>query len=489
MSKAALPATQAPANSSRPLAHGLRGTWRGITSKRASWRIRRRPAGASIARVLVFLAAAALFLSATGTIEIVYTARPSYLLIGAALVVGGRFLWVGWLRLGDIHWWALGLLVAYLIAAGVGETIVLAGEARGGGYREFVYLADLIVGLLAVGLISALWTGRAHIQALVIAFVIGAAAAAAYGVYQWPAQHFGWPFDEVNNTFDSTGVTRGASQGNAVLGWERIRGTFLEPHFLAAYLASVFPLCLGLAYAARGISRYLAFVAAALVAVAMILTASIPGVGALAVGAFIGFTIFAIAQGRVQLARVLGGFVVVAVAFVILLITSPELAAPVTGRAEAEIAHSMEFRKAAWGQAIDVWARRPMTGYGPGQSSVRLAWESSAQDSLGAPRVLGSSHGLWAASLVDGGVLVFGLWAAFLAAVLFRGARLVMRAPSALTLALFVSTCTAVVASEISGDRLDLRVWLLVGAMLAATGEQAEPDRSDRDEEAEAPTD
>jgi O-antigen ligase len=480
-----LPTTIASVDHADTLAQDVSDQRQKTGPPRAHWLIQ----AGSVVRALIIAAAAVLFLSAAGTIEVVYTVRPSYLLIGVALVIGAPFLWRGWLRLGDIRWWALGLLLAYVIATIAAETVVLAGEGRGGGYREFVYLADLIVGLVAVGLVAALWTRPADMQALAVAFVLGAAAAAAYGLYQWPAQHYGWPFDDVNNTLDSSGVTRGASQGNALLGWERIRGTFVEPHFLAGYLASVLPLCVGLAYAARGIGRYFAFGSAALLAAAIVLTASIPAVLALAVGAITGFAIFVIALGHVRLARALGGFVVIAFASALLLLTSPELAAPVTGRGEAEIAKSMEFRKDAWDRAINVWAQRPLTGYGPGQSSVRLAWETAIQESTGPPRVLGSSHGLWAASLVDGGVLAFGLWAAFLAAVLFAGARLVVKAPNAFTLALFVSTCTAVAASEVSGDRLDLRVWLLIGALLAATGELAERHGNEGGEKAEAATD
>jgi O-antigen ligase len=457
--------------------------------KRVEARIHWFPQAGSVASAFVIAAAAVLFLSAAATIDFVYTVRPSHLLIGVALVVGAPFVLRGWMRLSDMRWWALGLVLAYVIATIAGETQVLAGEPRGGGHRDFVYLGDLIVGLIAVGLIAGLWTRASHMRAFVVAFVVGAAAAAAYGLYQWPAQHYGWPFDDVNNTLDSSGVTRGASQGNALLGWERIRGTFLEPHFLAAYLASVLPLCVGLAYVRRGIKRYLAFSAAAFVAAALVLTASVPGVVALAVGATTGFAIFAIARGHVQLARVLGGFVLIAFAFAILLLKSPELVAPLTGRGQAEIATSMQFRKDAWGRAINVWAHRPLIGYGPGQSSVRLAWETSIEESTGPPRVLGSSHGMWAASLVDGGVLAFGLWAAFLGAVLYAGGRLVFHAPNALALALFVSACTAVAASQISGDRLDLQVWLLIGALLAATGESAEADPDDPNEEAKTATD
>lgn len=487
MRKEPLPAIQATTDASRRPGD-LWSAGRGVDSKHASKRIWPWPAVTSAARALVVLAVATLFLSAAATIDLVYTIRPSHLLIGLALAVGAPFLWEGWRRLRDIRWWALGLLLACVIATIGGETDVLAGEPRGGQYREFVYLADLIFGLVAVALIAALWTRPARMRALVVGFVVGAAAAAAYALYQWPAQHYGWPLHDVNNALDTSGVTRGAAQGNALLGWERVRGTFVEPHFLAAYLASILPLCIGLAYAARGIRRYLAVIAAGLILPAIALTASIPGVVALAVGAMAAFAIFPIARGWVRLARAAGAVLVVASAFLILLLTSPELAAPVTGRGEAEIASSMEFRTDTWRRAINVWARRPFAGYGPGQSSVRLAQETAVEESTGPPRVLGSSHGLWAASLVDGGVLAFGMWAAFLTAVLFAGARLLMRAPNFFTLALFASTCTAVAASQISGDRLDLRVWLLIGALLAATGEQTEADGHNGNEQTNSTT-
>jgi hypothetical protein len=136
---------------------------------RANW----FPRAQSVARALVMAAAAVLFLSAAATVDFVYTVRLSYLLIGLALLVGARLVFRGWLRLGDIRWWALGLLLAYVIAAIAGKTAVLADEPRGGGHREFVYLADLIVGLVAVGLIAGLWRRAAQMQALVLRSTTG----------------------------------------------------------------------------------------------------------------------------------------------------------------------------------------------------------------------------------------------------------------------------------------------------------------------------
>jgi O-antigen ligase len=470
----------------RALTKSLRPRRRSLAPDGAGWHLNDRLPTASIARVLVALGAALLFLSSAATIELFYTVVPSQLLIGAAMIIGAPFVWRGWVRLGDIRWWALGILVAYMIATIAGETAVLPGETRGGGYRAFVYLSDLVVGLAAVGLIAALWRRPAQIRILVMAFVVGAVAAAAYGLYQWPAQRYGWPFNDVNNTLDSSGVTRGASQGNALLGWERIRGTFVEPHFLAAYLASVLPLCIGLVYVVRGISRYLAFVGSILIAMAIVLTASIPGIAALAIGGFMGLAIYSVAKGRALLAQAMGGIMILVCALGILLFTSPGLIAPVTGREEGQIAYTMDFREDTWSRAIDLWARRPVTGYGPGQSSVQLAWENSIQESSGAPRVLGSPQGLWAASLIDGGVIAFGFWVAFLGAVVFYGSRFVLRHPDPLALSLFIATSTALVSSEISGARLDLRVWLLIGALLAVAGEAAQGDRSGSDEEPKA---
>jgi O-antigen ligase len=446
-----------------------------------------RPTAASIVRALVALGAASLFLSSAATIDLFYTILPSQLLVGTAMVIGAPFVWRGWVRLGDIRWWALGILVAYVIATIAGDTAVVPGEARGGGYRAFVYLSDLVVGLAAVGLITALWRRPAQIRSLVTAFVVGAVAAAAYGLYQWPAQRYGWPFNDVNNTLDSSGVTRGASQGDALLGWERIRGTFVEPHFLAAYLASVLPLCIGLAYVVRGISRYLALVAAILIAVVIILTASVPGIAALAVGGVIGLAVHSVAKGRALLAQAMGAVVILVIVLGVLLFTSPQLIASITGREEAQIALTMDFRKDTWSRAIDVWARRPVTGYGPGQSAVQLAWENAIEDNTGVPRVLGSPQGLWAASLIDGGVIAFGFWFAFLGAVMFYGVRFVLRHPDPLALSLFIATSTALISSEISGARLDLRVWLFIGALLAAAASKpAQGDEKRGDEKPNA---
>jgi hypothetical protein len=108
-------------------------------------------------------------------------------------------------------------------------------------------------------------------------------------------------------------------------------------------------------------------------------------------------------------------------------------------------------------------------GYGPGQSSIKLAAKADAPPAvLDRKTPLQSAQGLWAASLIDTGLLGFASWIVFLVAVfvaVFQGL------PGTMTIreiGVVVAALGAVAASELEGDRLELRVWMLLGIALAA---------------------
>jgi hypothetical protein len=209
-------------------------------------------------RGLVLAAAVALFLQAAATVDLVYTVRPSFVLMSVAVVLGLPFAVAGWRRTPPwIMWPAAGLLVAYLTALLLGRAETI-GLARAGSHRDLAYIGDLAVGMGAFGLVIALWADGRRMWQLLGAVAISGAAAAVYAVYQWPAQIFGWPFDDVVNVPDSNGVTTGASQGAGVFGHERVRGTFLEPHLLGAFLASLLPAALALPRPLLGVGFCLA---------------------------------------------------------------------------------------------------------------------------------------------------------------------------------------------------------------------------------------
>src|SRR5205807_2450607 len=104
----------------------------------------------------------------------------------------------------------------------------------------------------------------------------------------------------------------------------------------------------------------------------------------------------------------------------------PAALATVTNRSGRSLDITTDFRLETWRRVTAIWAQRPILGYGAGQSSVRLA---EVQLANGEPtHLLASAQGIWAASLVDAGVLGFGAWAwFFIAAVATAGASLVRR--------------------------------------------------------------
>jgi hypothetical protein len=319
-----------------------------------------------------------------------------------------------------------------------------------------------------------LWRDRAK-EPLVGALAIAAGLAAVYATYQWPARHFGLPLADISNTLDSGGVTAGASQGSGLLGWERVRGTFLEPHFLAAFLAALLPISVLAAWMTRGRVRLLAAVGAAAIAIGLVLTASVPAWGALSMGVVASAALFAIGRGWIGMAAATAAAAVVVAVGAPIVASSPSWLGSVTGRGHAQLVVSSTFRADAWRAAERAWAGRPVLGRGPGQSSVQLGRQaiSSGRRSGIALR---SAQGLWAAALVDAGVLGFGAWVLLLGGVLAIGGRQLIRRPSPLLLAAFAAATSVVVSSEIAGDRLDTTAWALLGLLLAsAAGRETSP--------------
>lgn len=410
-------------------------------------------------------ASAALFLQAAGTVELVYTVRPSFVLMSVAVVLGLPFAVDGWRRTPPwISWPAAGLLAAYLICLlfGRSETI---GLARAGSHRDLVYIGDLLVGLGAFGLVVALWAGERRMRGLLGAVVLSGAVAAAYAVYQWPAQIFHWPLNDVINVPDSNAVTTGGSQGAGVFGHERVRGTFLEPHLLGAFLASVLPVTLALWPAATHATRRALLCAlVVLMLLALLFTSSVPAWAILLICALA--TLFAVAlakRWRVAVRSTLALLVVV-LAMVPLFIAYPDLLSGLTGRSTADLALTTDFRTQTWETVLEIWADRPAIGYGPGQSSVQLTMKEGDD----APGLL-SAHGIWAAALIDSGVLGLAFWLAFLGGVLGVGTRCLLRRPSLLRAATATAALAAFLSTLIAGDRLDLRVWILLAAFTAVS--------------------
>ena len=261
------------------------------------------------------------------------------------------------------------------------------------------------------------------------------------------------------------------------------------------------PLGAGFAVVARGPRRPLAFAATLAMAVALVLTSSASTWAILALSGLVAAAMFSVARGISALAAPLGGLLVAMALMGPLLVAFPQTLARVTGRSEAELASTAGDRTSSWKRALDVWASRPVAGHGPGQTSVLLADETRAgwrslprADAEQLPnrpasgqRVLGAAYGLWAASLIDTGLLGFYAWLVFLAVAVATGVRDLLRRPTLLRLAIFLAAATALLEAVIASDRLDLRAWILLGALLAAAcGGHPEADRPEGGEESHA---
>ena len=411
--------------------------------------------------------AATSFLAAAATVEAVYTIRVGQSLAAAAVLVGLPFVVLGWLKAPRIVQASAVMVVsAYLLSAGIAGQEVI-GSDRAGARRELVYLADLVLGLAVCGLTLELFRAPRYLRRLALALAVSALLAAAYASYQWFAQSYGWPFADVNNTLDSNGVTVDGEQGAGLFGWERARGTFIEPHYLAGFLASTLALLAAIAVGDRQRRwRWIAVLAITFSACALAGAASAPAFGLIAVGLPAAVAIVAVRHGRPAVAA-LAAPVAVAALFIGALAPDRVIEAA-TGRTSAEVTLTTGFRTATWDRGLDLWSRDPLIGTGPGQASVRLSLDRlDTPLDTAAPGVLRSAHGWWLASLLDAGLLGFLALGVLVMSALLVGVRNAWSSGSLLSAGVVATAVLAVAAASYSGDRLDVRVWLLLGLALA----------------------
>jgi O-antigen ligase len=434
------------------------------------------PRNEAVCRGLVLASAGLLFLHDAATVGVSYTLRVSYGLMALACVLGVCFVVRGWrsaplgLRL------AAGLLVAvYLVSGIVGANPVVSGQARGSHTRWIVYLLDLGLGLASLGLLLGIFRDARRIRQLAIALAVGGIVAAAYGVYQWLAQRYGLPLSNLNNAPNSEGVTSGTRfQGVGLLGWERIRGTWVEPFYFGIYLAAILPLVTQLPGVHRGgVHRRLAWVGVPLVLAALVLTDSSLAWTSLLMGSALVGTLVWVKAGRPLLAGAAGAGVALMVVLCTLVIADPGVLSAVTARSDSQLHVTLGVRTSAWTQVNEAWARHPVLGYGPGASSVELAHRVEAQEvgsaSFAPVVVLGSAQGIWAASLIDAGVLGLLAWLVMFGAAFYYIGSAAMRIRSKMLWAAMLAAVVAVLAGEVGGDRLDLHVWVLVAFALTAS--------------------
>ena len=446
------------------------------------------PRNEAVCRALVLASAGLLFLHDAATVGVSYTLRASYGLMAVACVLGVRFVIRGWRSVPIGVKLAAGLLVlVYLLSGLAGVNPVLAGQGRGSHTRWIVYILDLGLGLASVGLLLGLFRDRRRARQLIVALAVGGVAAAAYAIYQWFAQRHGWPFSNLDNAPNSDNFTTGARfQGIGLFGWERVRGTFVEPFALGIYLAAMLPLVGLLFGTSTGGARARSLGVIGLTAIALVLTDSSLAWASLALAVAFGATGAFITAGRPRLAGIAGGGLALLAVLCTVTVAEPGFLSSVTARSNSQLHLTLSARTDAWSESEHIWSERPVLGYGPGASSVKLARRDNAVGVESSPMVLGSAYGIWAASLIDAGVLGLLSWVVLFAAVLYYAASVAIARRSLTLWVVLAALVAAMIASQVGGDRLDLRVWVLVGLALSlsrvtravgASGRAAEPGR------------
>ena len=414
-----------------------------------------------IVQISLLTSLAFLFLQSTATFDVSYTVRISFVFLVVACGLGWSLVLDGWRRLPtSVRITAGMLLAAYLLAWAFGDLLTV-DSGRGGGTRAASYVLDLLVGLMAIGLVAGLWTRRDEYAKPLIALVVGAALASIYGIYQWFALRYGWPLSDVTDVVDSSGADQD-SQGLGILGWERVRGTFQEPHQLAAYLAAILPIPWLLAARRDGRQRLALLAVTGALLAGLMLTSSFSVWVILGVAVATTGTVYFVARGYVTRAAVGGAMLVTLALGIVAIFTTPALPAAVTGRTEAEISISIDHRTTQWEATLDLVDQRPALGFGPGQSSVRFASEVPGAEAEGRV-VLGTADGLWAASLIDVGVVGAACWVLFLGSFLIYVARGLLSRPDTLTYCLFLGAVVVILDTLVIGDRPPTQFWLMLG--------------------------
>jgi O-antigen ligase len=408
-------------------------------------------------------------LSAAATIDLGFTLTVSYILAAFAVIVGAPSVVRGLLRLPrSVLLPGTGVLLVYLIGVIVGSDLGLSAQAARSRFRDVVYLADLGLGLMLVALLADIVARKQSPRRLIVWLCVGASLAALYAIYQWFAQQYGWPASDVNNTVNSDGVTTGYRyQGSGLLGWERARGTFKEPLLLASHLAIALPLMIGLAVSARGRRRLGWICGIAATAIAFMLTVSVLVAAALLVASLAVATVWAVGRGATRTAATLGAVGVLVLAAAPAVFVDPSVVAGATGRSPEMLRATSANRIDAWREATTVWSQRPVGGYGPGQSSIRLAYRPDLGPGTAPAVALGSAQGLWAAALIDTGLIGVIAWSWLFVAVAGVVLRALLERTHILLMVSAVAGISAFVVGQMSGDRLDLRAWVALGLVLA----------------------
>jgi hypothetical protein len=439
-----------------------------------------------VAQGLLLGAIVALPLSAAATLTVSFTLTLSQVLAAAAVSIGALGALRGWLALPRrIAAAAATLVAAYLASALLGVDAGVPGQTARAGHRDLVYIADMVTGLAAVGLLVDA-RGTRFIKKAVACFAVAGVAAALYAIYQWFAQHYGWPLADLNNAVNSDGFTLGhVSQGAGLFGWERVRGTFKEPLFLGSFLVITLPFVGSLWFAGSRRLRPLVAAGIGAIAVALLLTVSTLAWGTAVVATLVVALILAIEGGHVRAAAAVAAVGAVVAIAAPIMFADPAALSGLTGRSDEALQTTSANRVDAWRSALRRWELKPVLGFGPGQSAVQLAYRPTVLAKGGQPIVYGSAQGLWAASLVDAGLIGLFGWTAVLASLLAYAIRGAFTTPRPLLLGGVAASVVAVLVGQLSADRFDIRVWLALGIMASAARYYRGEPSSDQDEQAQ----
>src|SRR5207302_9592235 len=110
-----------------------------------------------------------------------------------------------------------------------------------------------------------------------------------------------------------------------LLGWDRVSGTFPEPHSLGTYLAACLPLCVLVAQRSIGRRRVAARVGVWVLVATLLLTVTVPAWLALAAGAPVGAVLYAGGRGWTGPAAIAGATLVLGALAVPVIESQPSL--------------------------------------------------------------------------------------------------------------------------------------------------------------------
>lgn len=315
---------------------------------------------------------------------------------------------------------------------------------------------------------------------------VTAASVAAIGVWQW---------------FTGAGLRPDWRLTDPYI--TRINGTFSDPNALAAYLAALAPLAVGLAGAAAGRRRLAWLGATALMAAALVMTAGRVGL----LGAVAGVALLALGALRVGLDRedsaalvrqyfrraVVGGFSLIVVVVVGLIVTGTALDArhhrqqsPVdtwlyTFNLRRPLDETAKGRIGIWRAVGHLVADQPAFGIGPGL--IFRIFPNYSQDVPEAPQGMSlSAHNTFLNITAELGLVGLAVWLALLAAILHAAWRSAGRRGDPdgdggpwIGVALVGAWCACLVTMT-TGDRTILREDLvLLGVLSALVSRRASP--------------